>query len=80
MTKFEFPEMSPRIFRPAPMVELEVGAAGAAGIGATLGELVIGAAAAFDDSVRGVAAGGTAAEDVAAGADVSGVLTDEIAF
>lgn len=62
------------------MVELEVGAAGAADAGATEGEVVMGAAAAFDDSVAGVAAAGTADEDVAASADGSGVLTDEIAF
>jgi hypothetical protein len=77
MTKFEFPETSPRIFRPAPMVELDVGVAGA---DAKEGEAVTGAAAAFDDSFAGVAAGGSADGDVAAGTDASAVLTDEIAF
>jgi hypothetical protein len=75
MTKFELPEMSPRIFRPAPMVELEVGAAGAAGAGADMGEAVIGAAAIAGETVVDGAVGAF----VAAGTGVSGVLTDEIA-
>ena len=80
MTKFEFPEMSPRIFRPAPMVELEVGAAGAAGAGADMGEAVTGAAATADGGIAGVAAVGATDEDAGGGAGVSGVLIDEIAF
>lgn len=75
MTKFEFPEMSPRIFRPAPMVELEVGAADATGAGAKVGAVAAGAAAAGDAT----AAGGAAGVVAVAGAGVSGVLRDEIA-
>lgn len=70
MTKFELPEMSPRIFSPAPMVELEVGAAGATGAGE--GAMVAGTAATGAEIAAGVAG-------VVAGTGVSGVLTDEIA-
>jgi hypothetical protein len=80
MTKFEFPEMSPRIFRPAPMVELEVGAAGAEGTGANEGEAAIGVGDADTGAVAGVAAGDTTGEDVVADAAASGVLIEEIAF
>jgi len=71
MTRFEFPETSPRIFSPAPMVELEVGPEGA-----TEGaEGAVGAAAA-----GAVVAGGAASEDGVAGvADASVVPVDEIA-
>jgi hypothetical protein len=73
MTKFEFPEMSPRIFNPKPMVELEVGPGDATDMG--VGEAVTGAAAA------GCGARGDAVSEVDAdGVDgASGVLTDEIA-
>lgn len=72
MTKFEFPEMSPRIFNPAPMVELEVGpetetGAGERAIEATATEAGVAGDAAAEGGVDGVA-------------DASGVLTDEIAF
>ncbi|MGA7915176.1 MAG: hypothetical protein WCA00_08075 [Candidatus Acidiferrales bacterium] len=77
MTKFEFPEISPRIFNPAPMVELDVGPADAADAGE--GEGVLGAAATGAGGVAGTAGDAAAGEDVAASAADSGVLTDEIA-
>lgn len=80
MTKFELPEMSPRILRPAPIVELEVGAAAAAGTGATEGARAIGVADGGTGAVADVPEGGTTGEDVVAGVAASGVLKDEIAF
>ncbi len=66
MTKFEFPEMSPRIFNPAPMVELEVGPEGATD--------------AAEGAVGAAAAGDAASEDGVDGVeDASVVLVDEIA-
>jgi hypothetical protein len=66
----EFPEMSPRIFNPVPMVELEAGP----GDATDTGEGVIGVEAGAD------AAGDRAGEAGVNGvAEVSDVLTDEIA-
>jgi hypothetical protein len=71
MTKFEFPEISPRIFNPAPMVELEVGPEGAT----DAAEGAVGAAAA-----GAVVAGEAASEDGVDGVeDASVVFVDEIA-
>lgn len=71
MTKFEFPKMSPRIFNPAPMVELEVGPEGAT----DAAEGAAGAAAA-----GAVVAGDGASEDGVDGVtDASVALVDEIA-
>jgi hypothetical protein len=68
----EFPEMSPRILNPAPMVELEVGPGDATDTG--VGKGVIGVEAGTD------AAGDRAGEGGVNGvAEVSDVLTDEIA-
>ena len=72
MTKFEFPEMSPRIFNPAPMAELEVGPEGATDAG--VAEVAI-AAAVADAGVAGDAVGEGGVDGVA---DASGVLSDEI--
>lgn len=74
MTKFEFPETSPRIFSPVPMVELEAGAAGATY--ARADEAAIGAAAIEPGAV---AAGDAADAGANAGADASDVLSEEIA-
>ena len=72
MTKFEFPETSPRIFNPAPMAELEVGPKEATERGASEG--VTGAAAAGG----GVTGDAVSEGDVEGVDDTSGVLTDEI--
>jgi hypothetical protein len=59
MTKFEFPETSPRIFNPAPMVELEVGPEGAteaaeAAVEAAAAGTVVTGDGASEDGVDGV--------------------------
>ncbi len=74
MTKFEFPVMSPRIFSPVPMVELEAGAAGATY--ARTDEAATGAAAMEAGAVEAGSAAGEGG--VNAGADASGVLNEEI--
>jgi hypothetical protein len=71
MTKFEFPEMSPRIFNPAPMVELEVGPEGA--MEAAAGAVEAAAAGAV------VAGDGSSEDGVDGVRDASVALGDEIA-
>jgi hypothetical protein len=66
MTKFEFPEMSPRIFNPAPMVELEVGPEGATD--------------AAEGAVEAAAAGAVVAGDGASEDGVDGVKDPSVAL